>query len=302
MAEMSEIEVLIGKLRKHPIDAGADGDVIRMREQMERLALRAAPDLKLETRAVNGVEAELITPPGADPKRMILYLHGGGYVMGSPNTHRCMVGELARASASLALLLDYRLAPEHPYPAAVEDSVAAYRWLLSHGYEPGYIVIAGDSAGGGLTAATLLALKEQKLPMPAAGVCISPLGDMTASGESIKSRAELEPMTSEKLVRQMADLYLNGADPKTPGASPIFGDLSGLPPLLIHVGEREILFSDAERLRDRAEEAGVNVTFEEWPDMIHVWHAFHPFLAEGREGIKKVGAFVKDRTAQTIAA
>ena len=302
MAETSEIEILIGKLRKRPLGAGTGGDVGKIRAQMEGMALRAAPDLRIETADADGVKSELITPPGADPERVIQYLHGGGYVIGSPNTHRCLVGELARAASALALVLDYRLAPENPYPAAVDDSVTAYRWLLSKGYAPENIVIAGDSAGGGLTVATLLALKERKLPMPAAGICISPWCDMTVSGESIKARAALDPMTTEDGVRQMAKQYLNGADPRTPGASPIFGDLKGLPPLLIHVGEREILFSDSEILRDRAKGAGVDVTFEEWPGMIHVWHAFHPFLAEGREAVKKAGAFAKDRMGQKVAA
>lgn len=302
MAEMSEIEVLVGKLRQRPLGSGSGGDVSKIRAQMEGMALRAAPDIQVENTDANGVKAERLTPPGADPKRVILYLHGGGYVIGSPNTHRSLAGELARAAGCVALVLDYRLAPENPYPAAVEDSVATYRWLLSNGHEPGNIVIAGDSAGGGLTVATLLALKARGLPMPAAGICISPWADMTVSGESVKSRAEMDPMTTEIGIKQMAAHYLNGADPRTPGASPIFADLKGLPPLLIHVGEAEILFSDSETLRDRAEEAGVDVTFEEWPRMIHVWHAFHPFLAEGREAIKKAGAFAKGRMGQKVAA
>lgn len=295
MAGVSEIEVLIGKLRQRPLGAGTGGDIGKIRAQMEGMALRSAPDLDVETVDAGGVKAERLTPPGASSTRVLQYLHGGGYVIGSPNTHRSLAGELARAAGTAALLIDYRLAPEHPYPAAVEDAVTAYRWLLETGHAPESIVLAGDSAGGGLVVAALLALKERQMPMPAAGICISPWCDLTLSGASVAARASLDPMTSADLLGRMAAHYLNGIDPKTPGASPIFGDLTGLPPLLIQVGEREILFSDSETLRARAEAAGVDVTFEEWPGMIHVWHAFHPFLREGRDAIKKAGAFAKNR-------
>lgn len=302
MAEMSEIEVLIGKLQQRPLGAGTGGDVGKIRAQMEGMALRAAPDLRVETIDAGGVKAERITPPGADPERVIQYLHGGGYVIGSPNTHRSLAGELARAAGTSALVLDYRLAPENPYPAAVEDSVTAYRWLLASGHAPENIVLGGDSAGGGLVVATLLALKERNVPMPAAGICISPWCDMTGSGESVTARAALDPMTSADLLGRMAAHYLNGIDPRTPGVSPIFGDLEGLPSLLIQVGEREILFSDSETLAKRAEAAGVDVTLEEWKDMVHVWHAFHPFLAEGRDAIEKAGAFARERMGQKVVA
>lgn len=302
MAEMSEIEVLIGKLQQRPLGAGTGGDVGKIRAQMEGMALRAAPDLRVETIDAGGVKAERITPPGADPERVIQYLHGGGYVIGSPNTHRSLAGELARAAGTSALVLDYRLAPENPYPAAVEDSVTAYRWLLASGHAPENIVLGGDSAGGGLVVATLLALKERNVPMPAAGICISPWCDMTGSGESVTARAALDPMTSADLLGRMAAHYLNGIDPRTPGVSPIFGDLKGLPPLLIQVGEREILFSDSETLAKRAEAAGVDVTLEEWKDMVHVWHAFHPFLTEGRDAIEKAGAFARGRMGQKVVA
>lgn len=302
MAELSEIEILVGKLRKRPLGAGSGGDVAKIRAQMEGMALRAAPDLRVEARDAGGVKAEWIVPPGAAAGRVIQYLHGGGYSIGSPNTHRSLAGELARAAGAAALVLDYRLAPENPYPAAVEDSVAAYRWLLAGGHAPEDIVLAGDSAGGGLVAATLLALKDAGLPMPAAGICISPWCDMTGTGESVTARADLDPMTNAEGLDRMAAHYLNGADPKTPGASPIFGDLRGLPPLLIHVGECEILFSDSETLAARAADAGVDVTFEEWPRMIHVWHAFHPFLAEARAAIKQAGAFASARMGRKAAA
>jgi acetyl esterase/lipase len=302
MAELSEIEILIGKLQKRPLGAGSGGDVAKIRAQMEGMALRAAPDIQVEARDAGGVKAEWLVPPGAAAGRVIQYLHGGGYVIGSPNTHRSLAGELARAAGAAALVLDYRLAPENPYPAAVDDSVAAYRWLLAGGHAPEDVVLAGDSAGGGLVVATLLALKDAGLPMPAAGISISPWCDMTGTGESVTARAALDPMTNAEGLGRMAAHYLNGADPKTPGASPIFGNLGRLPPLLIHVGECEILFSDSDTLHKRAAAAGVDVTFEEWPRMIHVWHAFHPFLAEARTAIKQAGAFARARMGRKAAA
>jgi acetyl esterase/lipase len=184
----------------------------------------------------------------------------------------------------------------------VDDAVAAYRWLLSNGCGPENIAVAGDSAGGGLTAATLLAIKERNLPMPAAGACISPWADMAGTGESVQARASMDPMVQGPMLHMMASLYLNGADTRSPLASPMYADLKGLPPLLIQVGEREILFSDSETLRDRAQAAGVQVTFEEWPGMVHVWHLFHPMLTEGRDAIKKLGEFVRQHVGQKVAA
>lgn len=299
---MSEIEVVIKLLQEKPLGAGTNGDLNKLRQQFEEMSAPAAQDLQVKSVDANGVKAELITPPGADSRRVILYLHGGGYVIGSPNTHRSLAGEIARAAGSAALVIDYRLAPENPFPAAVDDAVSAYRWLLSNGYSPENIVVAGDSAGGGLTVATLLAIKERNLPVPVAGACISPWVDMAGTGESVKARASIDPMIQAETLHMMASLYLNGADARTPLASPLYADLKGLPPLLIQVGEREILFSDSEVLRDRAQQAGVQVTFEEWPGMVHVWHLFHPMLTAGRDAIKKIGEFVRQHAGQKVAA
>jgi acetyl esterase/lipase len=302
MPEVSEIDKLSQLLRENPIGANANGDLNKIREEFDAGAFPPADDLQIKTVDAGGVKAELITPPGADPARVIHYVHGGGYVLGSLKTHRALAGELARAAGSVALLVDYRLAPEHPHPAAIDDSVAAYRWLLSNGHAAEDVVIAGDSAGGGLTVATLLAIKQRNLPMPAAGVCISPWVDMAGTGESVKARAHLDPMVTPDMLGMMAGLYLNGADVKTPLASPIHADLKGLPPLLIQVGECEVLYSDSVMLRDRAKQAGVDVTFEEWPKMIHVWHLFHPMLKEGRDAIKKAGGFARARMGRKLAA
>ncbi|MGH7398349.1 MAG: alpha/beta hydrolase [Candidatus Rokuibacteriota bacterium] len=228
--------------------------------------------------------------------RVVLYLHGGGYVIGSPRSHRHLAAAIARAAATDALLLDYRLAPEHPYPAAVDDATAAYRWLLDQGVAPERIVIAGDSAGGGLTVAALLALREARVPLPAGGVCISPWVDLTCSGESYRTKAEVDPIVRRAGVEEMAKAYLGTTPPRSPMASPLFADLRGLPPLLIHVGGDEILLDDAVQLAERARAAGVEATLEVYDRMIHVWHWFLPMLDEAQAAVEAIGRFTRART------
>jgi epsilon-lactone hydrolase len=196
----------------------------------------------------------------------------------------------------------YRLAPEHPFPAAVEDAVSAYDWLLSTGLDPAQIIIGGDSAGGGLTAATLVALKQTGKPMPGGAVCISPWTDMTLTGESIVSKADADPMIAPDGITRVRDAYVGASDPRDPLASPILAELSGLPPLLIQVGENEVLLSDSTRLAERAESAGVDVTLEVWPDMIHVWHFFAAILPEGQQALDRIGEWAKQRLGAPVAA
>jgi acetyl esterase/lipase len=227
----------------------------------------------------------------------VLYLHGGGYTIGSPKSHRHLVGQLSIDSGLPIFSADYRLAPEHPFPAAIDDGVAAYKGLLDGGIAPGHLAIAGDSAGGGLTMATLLAARDKGLPMPACAVPISPWVDLSQGGESFRARAARDPIVTKDGIDVMAAAYLNGADAKNPLASPVFADLKGLPPLLIQVGSEEALHSDAVTLAQRAEAAGVEVSFESWGGMIHVWHAFHPILSEGRDAVARIGAYLKQRIA-----
>jgi monoterpene epsilon-lactone hydrolase len=239
--------------------------------------------------------AEWLQPPAVRNDAVVLYFHGGGYVIGSPRSHRHLAAAIARAAGSRALLLDYRLAPEHPFPAALEDAIAAYRWLLAQSLTPGRIVLAGDSAGGGLTIATLLALRERGLPRPGGGVCISPWVDLTCSGASYATKAATDPIVTHESVSALAQDYMAGGDLKAPLASPLYADLRDLPPLLVQVGSEEVLLDDALGLGARARAAGVDVTVEEWPTMIHVWHWFLPMLDEAEQAIATIGRFVRVR-------
>lgn len=268
--------------------------------QERRAELEAAPgfplagDVRYLRANAAGVPAEWITAPGAKQERVIYFFHGGGYVLGSINTHREWLSRLSRAAGARVLAIDYRLAPEHPFPCAIEDAVAGYRWLVSGGVEPSRIVIAGSSAGGGLVVAALLALRDAGEKLPAAGVCISPWVDLECTCASIKNDKFDERITQENLLN-MARAYLGDAGPRTPLASPVYADLRGLPPLLIQVGTAEGLLDDATNLAERAKAAGVEVVFEKWPDMVHVWHSFAAVLPEGQQAIERIGEFVRER-------
>jgi acetyl esterase/lipase len=277
--------------------AKPDTTVGQMRAAMEKVAERVAKDVTCEALTAGGVPAEWVVAPGATRDRVILYLHGGGYVMGSINTHRAMIARISRAARAKALALEYRLAPEHPFPAAVEDATAAYRWLLAQGYPAGKIVIAGDSAGGGLTLATLFALRDAETPLPAAAVPISAWSDMEGTGASIKTRASRDPMVAAGMLFNLAKAYVGDADPRTPLASPLHGDYHGLPPMLMHVGDAEILLDDTTRVAEKAKAAGVKVDLEVWDDMVHVWHVFAKILPEAQQAIDRIGRYVIERTA-----
>jgi acetyl esterase/lipase len=292
-----QLDSLIQMLKAQPIDPNATIEKTRAGFEQMTVMLPVEADVKCEPVNAGGIKAEWVSAPGADAGRVILYLHGGGYVIGSINTHRAISGRISRAAKARVLLIDYRLAPEHPFPAAVEDSIAAYRYLLAQGTRPGRIAVAGDSAGGGLAIATLVAIKEAKLPMPAAGVGLSPWVDLEGIGESMTTKAKADPMVQKDGLVLMAAAYLAGKDPRTPLAAPLYADLSGLPPLLIQVGTAETLLDDSTRLAERARKSGVSVTLEPWENMVHVWQAFAPILDEGQQAIEKIGAFVLKHTA-----
>ena len=248
-----------------------------------------------EATDAGGVPAEWVSAPGTRADHAVLYLHGGAYCAGSPASHRGLAGLLSAAAGARVLVADYRLAPENPYPAAVEDATAAYRWLLAQGIDPARAAIAGDSAGGGLTLATLVALRDAGDPLPAAGVCISPWVDLEMKGDSMTTRAKLDPMVGREGLLEAAAMYLAGADARTPLAAPVYADLRGLPPLLIQVGTSETLYDDSTRLDERAQAAGVDVTLQVWEDMVHVWHLFAAMLPEGQQGIEAIGEYLRER-------
>jgi acetyl esterase/lipase len=239
---------------------------------------------------------------GANHDRVVLHLHGGGYTAGSAAAYRGLAARLSAACARPVLAVDYRLAPEHPFPAALEDCLAAYRFLVRGvGVAPAGIVIAGDSAGGNFMVATMLKLRAAGEPLPAAAVGLSAQCDMSLSGDSVTTRAPRDPMISPESIRKCAAAYVGAADPRDPLVSPLFADLRGLPPLLLQVGSEEMLRDDNFRLAARAKEAGVNATFEEWQDMIHVWHMFSDRLADARKALERIGAFVQQHSPPRAA-
>jgi epsilon-lactone hydrolase len=228
-----------------------------------------------------------------EPVTTILYLHGGGYYFCSPQTHRSLVFALARRSRARIFSLDYRLAPECPFPAALDDALAAYRWLVADGVSPRTIVIAGDSAGGGLALATLLALRDAGDPLPAGGLLFSPWTDLAATGASIASNDGRDPMFVGAAIGRAAKLYLGDADPRNPRASPVYGRFDGLPPLFIQVGDTEVLLDDSTRVADRARAAGVAVDLEIWPNMPHVFQMFAPFMPEANRALDRAASFIR---------
>jgi epsilon-lactone hydrolase len=294
----AQIEAIRTMLKENPVvTEGASLDDMRKGlDAMGNMVPRHA-DVTCEVVDAGGVDAEWLTANGGDPARVLLYVHGGGYLLGSVQSHRVLLERLAVAISGRVLALNYRMAPEHPFPAAVDDSVAAYRWLLKQGVRPESIAVAGDSAGGGLAIATLVALRDAGEPLPACAAPISPWADMEATGASMETRAAVDPMVQKGVLLEMAKSYLAGADAQHPLASPLYAELSGLPPLLIQVGDCETLLDDTKRLETRLKEAGVDATVEVWDDMIHVWHLFAPMLDQGQQAIDKIGQFVKKHTA-----
>jgi len=290
---LQQLESLIQKLKAVPVDPTAS--IGRRRGAMEKAAFRLDSDCTAEPVTAGGVPGEWVSAPGADPGRNVLYLHGGGYTIGSIKTHRCLAGWVSRAAKARVLIIDYRLAPEHPFPAAVDDSLAAYRFMLDSGVNPARTVVAGDSAGGGLAVAALLAIRDAKLPLPAATVCLSPWVDMEGTCESMKTKADVDPMVGPNLA-DMAKAYLGGKDLRTPLASPLYADLKGLPPMLIQVGTAEVLLDDSSRLAQRAREAGVEVVYEPWENMIHVWQIFVPMLDESKQAVQRIGEYIRSKT------
>lgn len=276
------------------VDLGA-GTLEERRATMDSFGSNVGDRAEVTPVDAGGVAGEWVVAPEAGDDRVILYLHGGGYCMGSPSSHRRLVAALSAQAKARVLSLDYRLAPEHPYPAAVHDAVAAYRWLLNQGVSASRIAISGDSAGGGLTLATLLALRDAGDPLPAAAVPLSPWTDLEGTGETTKTNASVDRMVNLDGLKEYADWYADGADMRQPTVSPLHGDFTGIPPLLLQVGGAEVLLDDTLRVAERAKAAGVDVTLEVWDDMPHVFQAFTGMLPEADQAIAVIGDYLKLR-------
>ncbi len=274
--------------------------ILEQRATLDGMAASSPPPgVSVDQLSLGGRPAERLVPDGGDATATVLYLHGGGYCIGSLGTHRDLAGRLALAVGCPVVTLDYRLAPEHPFPAAVDDATAAYGDLLATGVGPDRMAVAGDSAGGGLTVATLIALRAAGSPLPAAAVCLSPWVDLTQSAGAYLRVGDRDPMVSKAGLDLMADAYLGGVDPRTELASPLFaGELEGLPPIRIEVGENEVLIDDSLGLAERLRSAGVDVSLTVWPEMIHVFQAFPAsLLPEADESTADIGSFLAGHLA-----
>lgn len=272
-----------------------DPQKIRARAERASGKLKPHSQVRVVPADAGPVPAEWLIPPNAPPDRALLYFHGGAWYMGSAQTHRAFVSRLAYASGTKALSINYRLAPEHPFPAGLEDCIAAYEWLLQNGIAADKIVVAGDSAGGNLTLALLIALREAGKPLPAGAVALSPATDLAFTGESVTTRRHLDPFFSNAVPRTIVEDYITDHDPCHPLISPLYADLHGLPPLLLHVGEHEILLDDAVRFSNRAVAAGVDSKTVVWPEMFHVFQIFEPILPEARQANTQIAAFIRSR-------
>jgi len=290
-AELVRLGVRV--LMKRQSHYGAVDEARRRLAALE--ALVPNPPASTQTTRVNagGVKADRITRPASRPDRNILHLHGGAFLIGSPSMYRHITWRLASATRARVLSIDYRLAPEHPFPAALEDAVAAYRSLIADGADPRQIAVIGDSAGGGLAFAMLQKLRDDGMPLPAAAVVLSPWTDLALEGRSVKLHADADPVVNVRELAKAADYYLAGADPRARYASPLYGDPAGLPPTLIQVGSDEVLRDDAVRMADRMRAAGCRVELEIWPRMPHAWQLFAPLLPEANRAIFRIGAFVR---------
>jgi acetyl esterase/lipase len=287
----SEIDAIRELLRSKPRPAG----FAERRERLDAIGSSAplARDINLEPIDANGVPAEWSLVPGSDASRVLLFLHGGGYCSGSIVSHRGMVTEAGRAAGARTLAVAYRLAPEHPFPAALEDARAAYGFLLDQGIAPSKVAIGGDSAGGGLTLALMTVLRDAGQPLPGCAWLVSPWVDLQMTGASLAEKAQVDPLISKPYLEELASAYLAGTDAANPLASPLQAELAGLPPLLVQVGSAETLLDDAVRITRRAGAADVQIKLEIWPHMTHAWHLWAAQLEEGRRAIASAGAFIR---------
>jgi acetyl esterase/lipase len=274
-------------------------NVQRVRSAWHTLSkrLRAASGVEVQQDILAGMHCEWLTPAEPLPGKVLLYIHGGAYLMGDCTTHRKLVSHMARACGVQAVMIEYRLAPENQFPAAVDDVVAAYTALLEKGFSGSDILVAGDSAGGGLTMALLLSLRDSGSILPSGALLLSPWLDLTSSGESARTRADQDPWFKAEDISHVAAYYCNDDELQLPLVSPVFADVAGLPPVFIQVGDDEILLSDSTRIAEKLEQGGGEVTLEVWPQMWHVFQMFVGLMPESREAIDKFVPFVRERLA-----
>ena len=292
----AELHKLVGMLRSSKIASDPTIEEIRAGWEKFTASFVPAADISFKPVVARGVAAEWVTTPDSDSSRVVLYFHGGGYTIGSIASYRSFTGRLARATRARLLSIGYRLAPEHPFPAALDDAVSSYRWLLDQGIPPGRIAVVGDSAGGGLALSLAIAIRDAGGPTPAAIVAIGPSTDLAKEGASVKERAHLDPIVNLESSMAHALRYVGTqGNLKHPLASPLYSDLHGLPPLLIMVGTHEALFDDSTRFAAKAEAAGVEAQLDIWEEMIHVWPVFADILPEGRQAIDKIGDYIRAR-------
>jgi acetyl esterase/lipase len=270
-------------------------DLAQRRARLDGLGSRYTlpSDVRVEPVEFGGVRAEWTSTPNADPQRALLFFHGGGYISGSLDSHRHMIAQAGREAGARTLAVAYRLAPEHPYPAALDDAVAAYHYLLASGLQPASVAVSGESAGGGLVLAMLMHVRAAGVALPACVWCSSPWVDLTMSGATMETKAAVDPLISGPYLAELAAAYLHGMDPRAPLVSPLYGDLAGLPPLLIQCGSDETLLADAVRLAAVAGAAGVRVTLDIWPDMIHAFPLFYQEVDAGKRALAAVGVFIR---------
>ncbi|WP_172601214.1 alpha/beta hydrolase [Rhizobium leguminosarum] len=292
-ASREQVEKLVGLWKDHFAGAGS----LQQRRTAFRTLMETTPGpTRIQVRQVDadGVDAELMWPARLHHPighRVILYIHGGGFSAGSIRTHSLLAGSLAKAASSDVLLIDYRLMPEYTYPAQINDALTAYRWLLDNGYRNDNVIVAGDGAGGNIAIETVLRQKQAAKPLPAAVIALSPITDLTATGASMTSNADSDPLVGSASIEALRKAYLGNRSPTDPQASPLYADMTGFPPLLLQVGSGEVLLDDTLRLADKARQAGVDVTTEIWPGMPHQWQLFPSLLDDADRSSQNIAEF-----------
>jgi monoterpene epsilon-lactone hydrolase len=289
----SEIDAVRAVLSSKPRPVGW----VQRRERLDEVGSiwPVADDVKLDLVDLDGVPGEWSIAPGSGATRVLLFFHGGGYCSGSILSHRRMVTEAGRAAGTRTLAVGYRLAPEHPFPAAIDDALTVWRYVRSQGVAAGRIAVGGDSSGGGLTVALISRLRDVGEALPGCAWLVSPWTDLTMSGETLATKDAIDPIIHKSYLGELADAYLPaGTDRKDPQVSPLYADLKGLPPALIQVGSAETLLADATRFAAAAGAADVRVTLEIWPHMIHAWHLWNAHLEPGRRALTNAGSFIRE--------